>query len=98
MRQQGEYTTYQDGHAWVCDGYKQQYDVYIHNEGTQYEYTTQKNRYEWLYMNWGWDKRGNGWFYKNHIRVGEVLITLGNGNVVNPNFQYNRECIYRLKP
>jgi len=48
-----EYTTYHDGHAWVCDGYKQQYDVYIHNEGSQYEYTQQENRYEWLYMNWG---------------------------------------------
>jgi len=93
-----EYTTYHDGHAWVCDGYKQQYDVYIHNEGTQYEYTTQKNRYEWLYMNWGWRGRGNGWFYKNHIWIGEVLITLGNGNVVNPNFQYSRQCIYRIKP
>ncbi|MFK5958644.1 MAG: C10 family peptidase, partial [Lutibacter sp.] len=51
-----EYTTFHDGHAWVCDGYKQQYDVYIYNEGTQNEYTKQENTYEWLYMNWGWQK------------------------------------------
>lgn len=89
--------TYHDGHAWVCDGYKQQYDVYIHNEGTQYEYTSQENRYEWLYMNWGWRGRGNGWFFKNHIYVNGVNI-LVDGNAVNPNFQYNRECIYKIKP
>ena len=88
-----EYTTYHDGHAWVCDGYKQQYDVYIHNEGTQYEYTTQENRYEWLYMNWGWRGSGNGWFFKNHISINGVTL-----NGVNANFQYNRECIYRIKP
>lgn len=92
-----EYTTYHDGHAWVCDGYKQQYDVYIHNEGTQYEYTSQENRYEWLYMNWGWNSSGNGWFFKNYLWVNGVNI-LVDGNTVNPNFQYNRKCIYRIKP
>lgn len=92
-----EYTTYHDGHAWVCDGYKQQYDVYIHNEETQYEYTTQENRYEWLYMNWGWGGNGNGWFYKNNLHVYGVNI-LVDGNAVNPNFQYNRKCIYKTKP
>ncbi|MFK5958965.1 MAG: C10 family peptidase [Lutibacter sp.] len=91
-------TYYLDGHAWVCDGYKQQYDLYIYNEGTQYEYTAQENRYEWLYMNWGWNGSGNGWFYKNNIWVNNVLITLHNGNVENPNFQYSRKCIYRIKP
>ncbi|PQB03341.1 hypothetical protein BST83_18770 [Polaribacter filamentus] len=90
-------TSYQDGHAWVCDGYKQQYDLYIYNEGTTYEYTQQENRYEWLHMNWGWNNAGNGWFYKNHLWVNGVNI-LVDGNAVNPNFQYNRECIYRIKP
>lgn len=92
-----EYTTFRDGHAWVCDGYKQQYDVYIHNEGTQYEYTQQENRYEFLNMNWGWNNQGNGWFFRNNIYVGGVLISV-DGNNVHPNFQYNRKCIYRIKP
>lgn len=92
-----EQTTYQDGHAWVCDGYKQQYDLYVYNEGTTYEYTTQENRYEWLYMNWGWTESGNGWFYKNNLWVNGVNI-LVDGNLVNPDFQYNRKCIYRIKP
>ena len=48
-------------------------------------------------MNWGWDNRGNGWFYKNNIRINEVSISV-DGTSVHPNFQYNRECIYRLKP
>jgi hypothetical protein len=93
-----EHTDYSDCHAWVCDGYKQQYDVYIYNEETIYEYTTQENRYEWLYMNWGWTHGiGNGWFYKNHIWVNGVNI-LVDGDAVNPNFQYDRKCIYRIKP
>lgn len=92
-----EYTTYQDGHAWVCDGYKQQYDVYIYNEGTQYEYTKQENTYEWLYMNWGWRGNGNGWFFKNNLYVHNVLISVDE-NSVHPDFQYNRKCIYQIKP
>ena len=87
-----EYTTYQNCHAWVCDGYKQQYDVYIHNEGTQYEYTQSENSYEWLYMNWGWGSYGDGWFYKNHIYIHDVYIS-----GVHPNYQYNRNCIYNIK-
>src|SRR5690606_3722724 len=52
-------------HVWVCDGYKQQYDVYIHNEGTIYEYTEKRNISEFLHMNWGWGNNlGNGWYYK----------------------------------
>lgn len=92
-----EQTTYSDGHAWVCDGYKKQYDIYIHNEGTGYEYSTEENIHEWLYMNWGWDKKGNGWFYNNNIWVYGVAISVGGENV-NPNFQYSRKCIYYIKP
>ncbi|EMQ96007.1 putative pyrogenic exotoxin B [Xanthomarina gelatinilytica] len=90
--------TYTIGHAWVSDGYKQQYDVYIHNEGTQYEYTSQENRYEWLHMNWGWGPNygGNGWFYQNLINNNGTTITVDE-NEVNPNFQYNRKCIYSIK-
>jgi len=87
-------TDYDDCHAWVCDGYKQQYDVYIHNEGTQYEYTQQENRYEWLHHNWGWGQnRGNAWYYKNQLLNNDVLIEV-DGNNVNPNFGYDRKCIY----
>jgi|SRR5690554_3731857 len=90
--------TYTIGHAWVSDGYKQQYDVYIHNEGTVYEYTQQENRYEWLYMNWGWGLNygGNGWFYKNFINNNGTTINV-DGIEVNPNFQYKRRCIYSIK-
>lgn len=88
-----EETNYFDCHAWVCDGYKQQYDVYIHNEGTVYEYTQEENRYEWLYMNWGWRGAGNGWFFRNQFYINGVLI-----ENTNPNYQYNKKCIYRIKP
>lgn len=68
------------------------------NEGIQYEYTSQENRYEWLHMNWGWGPNygGNGWFYQNLINNNGTTITVDE-NEVNPNFQYNRKCIYSIK-
>lgn len=97
-----EYTTNHDGHAWVCDGFKENYIRLIHNPGTVYEYETAGNYTNWLHMNWGWDGAGqgysnnNGWFFSNQIYVNGVQI-LVNGNAVNPNFQYNRKCIYLIR-
>ncbi len=89
-------THYEDGHAWVCDGYKLHYDVYIHNPGTYYEYTTQENRNEWLHMNWGWGGDGNGWFINSHIYVSNDFINI-DGVLVHPDFKYKRRCIYKIK-
>jgi hypothetical protein len=43
-------TSNDDGHAWVCDGYKK----HIYGGGDYYEY---------LNMNWGWDGTSNGFYY-----------------------------------
>ena len=97
-----EYTTNHDGHAWVCDGFKESYIRLIHNPGTVYEYETSGNYTNWLHMNWGWSGAGqgstsnNGWFSSNQIYINGVQI-LVNGNAVNPNFQYNRKCIYNIR-
>ncbi len=50
---------------------------------------------DWLHMNWGWSGYGNGWFRDNNLVVSGVNITV-NGNATNPNFRYNKHCIYRI--
>jgi len=53
------------GHAWVCDGYKRDKYTTIHNPGTIYEYETYTYSPLYLWMNWGWGGRFEGWFLYN---------------------------------
>jgi hypothetical protein len=41
------------GHAFVCEGYKRNRHIQIHNPGTYYEYETSIISDFYLYMNWG---------------------------------------------
>jgi streptopain len=92
-----------DGHAWVCDGYssissKKKTTVvvingmmsptevrYIPINSWEYEYAT-----SWLYMNWGWNERGNGWFNPHSAAVtieGEYR-----------DYKYNRGMVTNIYP
>jgi hypothetical protein len=51
-------TTYKNGHAWVCDGYR---STFYCETGTSYLH---------LYMNSGWDGNLNGWFAYNRWNPG----------------------------
>lgn len=51
-------TKYENGHAWVCDGYR---STHFCNTG---------NTYLHLYMNWGWNGSLNGWFAYNRWNPG----------------------------
>jgi len=53
------------GHAWVCDGYRRNRHIQIHNPGTPYEYETSFITDFYLYMNWGWGGYCDGWFLYN---------------------------------
>ena len=46
------YNIYENGHAWVCDGYKK-------NTVTS---PTYRYSYKYLHMNWGWDGELNDWY------------------------------------
>ena len=51
------------GHAWVCDGYRRNINIVIHNPGTVYEYESSFVSDFYLRMNWGWSGRYNtAWF------------------------------------
>lgn len=44
---------YENGHAWVCDGYKKV--TYIKDNSVT-------GSWEYFHMNWGWGGKDNGWF------------------------------------
>lgn len=48
------FSSYKDGHAWVCSGYK---TTSIWNGDCSVGYSGQ-----YLWMNWGWDGRYNAWY------------------------------------
>ena len=75
------------GHAWVCDGYKRNKYIKIHNPGTYYEYETYT--YSSLYMsaNWGWGPySGNGFYLYYDFTPG------------SNNFNFDREMIINIHP
>lgn len=53
-----EYITYEEGHAWVCDGYEN-ITKKLYSEKCK-EYTFEIS--EFLHMNWGNYGRSNGWY------------------------------------
>ena len=58
-------TSYKEGHAWVCDGYR---TSTIYSEDCRYAWG-----YLYLHMNWGWtSNRLNGWFSYNNWNPGNT--------------------------
>ncbi|HBF18971.1 MAG: hypothetical protein CMI36_07600 [Owenweeksia sp.] len=58
------------GHAWVCDGYKRNKYISIHNPGTRYEYETYTYSPTYFWMNWGWSGISNAWYHYNDFTPG----------------------------
>lgn len=84
---QGYNSSYTEGHAWVCDGYKRNRYIWIHNPDTYYEYETYTFSPPYFRMNWGWD----GWF--NNAWYYCVDFTPGSNN-----FNYNNKMIINIHP
>lgn len=75
------------GHAWVCDGYRRNRYISIHNPGTYYEYETYTFSPLYLWMNWGWGPfGGNGWFLYDDFTPGAN------------NFNTDRKMIINIHP
>lgn len=88
-----------NGHAWVCDGWRETLYKTIHNPGTIYEYTTSTSSGKFLHMNWGWNGTGmgsnnnNGWFKYNDFQIDGVTI-----EGANADYQYKKRMIIGIKP
>lgn len=80
------FDVYEDGHAWVCDGYRlNQKVVFTTYQGImppRYFCLTIAS----LHMNWGWNSGTlNGWYSYNNWEVGDY------------DFDYKRAMIYNIK-
>ena len=72
------------GHAWVCDGYKRNRHIHIHNPGTYYEYETSTISNYYLQMSWGQnDGLYNAWYLYNDYTPGSSNFNSNNRMIIN---------------
>lgn len=81
---QGYDALYTAGHSWVCDGYKRNRYIWIHNPGTYYEYETYTYSQPYFRMNWGWDGLyNNAWYYCVDFTPGGTNLNYNNKMIIN---------------
>ncbi len=91
---------YEEGHAWVCDGFKKTtcYET-LRSVVTGEETTTSTSMGYYYHMNWGGSGSGmgssdnNGWFKFDDLEINGV--TRSNGE--HPNYQHRKKCIVGIK-
>jgi hypothetical protein len=84
-----EWVTYDECHAWVCDGLQGK----VNNCNA---YTV-----EWLHMNWGQDGDNDGWYLYNDFRYCQTpIFTSWGWSNYNPstNFNYANDICYNIHP
>ena len=81
---EGYNSTLTSGHAWVCDGYRRNRYITIHNPDTYYEYETYTFSPLYLWMNWGWGYYGgNGWYLYNDFTPSSRDYNYHNNMIIN---------------
>jgi len=86
-------TWYTDGHSWVADGFREDYDQYVREceIGEPYGTTTEtfnRNYRYWMHMNWGWRGNANGWYFSNEL-------THPHGS---EDFKWRKDMIIKIHP
>ncbi len=85
---------YYNGHSWITDGFRREYDKYIKvcELGPPYGTTTTtiyKNHRYWMHMNWGWKGYANGWYFSNE---------LAHPHGIEENYKWNKDMIIKIHP
>ena len=75
---------YENGHAWVCDGYKKVTHKYKN-------VVVETNKY--YHMNWGWGGIDNGWFTLNL-----KLYDSDHKDTLDKGYNYKRKYITNIRP
>ena len=85
------------GHAWVCDGYRVDYDVYKrvcpYWEGDNVSYVS-RNEQRYYHFNLGWRGSCNGWYISG---IYNVFPDWSNNNCENP-YRYDKKLIVNIHP
>ena len=88
-------TEYAEGHAYVIDGYREVTKNYYNLCTEEYFYRTTK----FMHYNFGDEEKYNEWFSTNISDVDGKYIDF---DIITgkefPNFKYNKQCIYNIKP
>ena len=103
------YYTYDDGHAWIIDGYQNKQIKYTYSYEwhpnvdpnplliTPIYYKTEENIIatpNYFSMNWGWDSYSDsGWYAMGNNAVWTVVDYDKNNNPINVNYQYQKKMI-----
>ena len=88
------YEVYDDGHTWVCDGYKIQKTMWFAGSNIVRSYSS-----DFFHMNWGWGNIGmsshdnNGWF-----KLDDIEIKDPNPNHTSDNYQHRRRYLTGINP
>jgi hypothetical protein len=81
------------GHIWFCDGYWEAKVEIKHRKrkwyGKKYTHCTWHEYHDYLYMNWGWDGKANGWYRSDEN---------GHWKPKKTNFNYRRQAYIDLYP
>lgn len=91
---------YEDGHAWVCDGYRRHEYCTIFYYGTPNEFREYEYGPYYLHMNWGWSNSGmgsvdnDGWFKCDDWEIDGSNFSDGNPR----NYQFKKKCIVNIEP
>ncbi len=85
------------GHAWVCDGFRVDYDVYKrvcpYWGGDNVSYVS-RNEQRYYHFNWGWEGHHNGWFVNG---IYNQFPDSNGDNFVNP-YKLYKKLIVNIKP
>ena len=104
------YTPYSDAHTWVCEGdqrstsvitYTTTYYWFVNGDNSMHiNQTTYSNTFvnDYLYMNWGWGGRDNGFFYNSNINYTQPNQDLVTSDLSNSNFMDFQTIVYNIHP
>ncbi|WP_169316219.1 C10 family peptidase [Mucilaginibacter paludis] len=95
------FNTYDDGHEWVCDGYKQYtklVKVRVGNPRDGFHLEQQTRYFNYYHMNWGWYGSYNGYFSFGNFVPGAPDIEGSPDSNLNFSFNYKVKVFYDIAP
>ena len=85
---------YQNGHAWVSDGYfHRERNVDVYRKGSDKVHHSYTEKEDYLHLNWGWNGNSNGYYLAGIFNGGEGPTFPSTRAAGKCNYPYNVEII-----